>query len=792
MPTVTDVRKAKVAMKKRRADYEYFFSQLKSPEWIPPLLEEGFLKNPPAPEPVDKGRFVRFPFWPESQYLARVAAQAPDLVVAVAAKIQTDNPRVQEDIVEIALRVSPENAVKLVPSVIKWVQNPYSRWITEKFSKLVRHLASGSRPDSAFALAKEVLWFDPDSKLAEKKTDRAKSELALGITPEPQARTEEWEYEQVLKEAISALADVDVTRTVDLLCSVLTQHIQLSDFDRENNQPYDGSVYWRPAVEAGRWHQNYTDLLVDAIRENAERYLAKTSASFEAIEAPLLLYHWDIFTRIWLHLVRKFPVLAGERVTRALCDKRFFAEHRFTHEYFYLIQERFGELAPESKQQIFDWIEAGPDTNLLKLYATDWHGNPVGQDVIDRRIRAWKRDKLHPIRDLIPDRWRKFYDELIAELGEPTHPEFEVFNGEPEWGPKSPKSDEELSTLSTDAIVSFLQSWRPEEGSLDPSPEGLARSFQKVVKGRPKDLSEAAEQFEKLDPTYVRALISGLSDAVKEGKQITWRPVLDLCRWILSQHVEIPGRSKKDRRWDEGDPDWTWTRQSIARLLRDECERVPTDVPFECRALVWDLVSILTNDESPSVDDERNRGGSFEPITRSINTTRGEAMHAVMAYASWIRRQLGKDDQANFQLMPEVAKLLKKRLDVEIEPTLTIRSVYGQNLARLIWIDRDWVRQHLENIFPRDRELRDHWDIAWSSYVIFNRCYSWVYDILREQYAEAIRRLSDGGFATQEANPNESLTDHLMILYWIGHLKLDDAALAEFYNRASEDFAHTH
>src|SRR5207249_10305968 len=122
--------------------------------------------------------------------------------------------------------------------------------------------------------------------LTEKKSDRAKSELALGITPEPQARTEEWEYEQVLKQAISALAAVDVTKTVDLLCSVLTQHIQLSDFDRENSQPYDGSIYWRPAVEAGRWHQNYTDLLVDAVRDNAERYLAKSSASFEAIEAP--------------------------------------------------------------------------------------------------------------------------------------------------------------------------------------------------------------------------------------------------------------------------------------------------------------------------------------------------------------------------------------------------------------------------------------------------------------------------------------------------------------------------
>ena len=48
MPTVADVRKAKAAMKKRRADYEYFFSQLTKADWIQPLLEEGFLKDAPV------------------------------------------------------------------------------------------------------------------------------------------------------------------------------------------------------------------------------------------------------------------------------------------------------------------------------------------------------------------------------------------------------------------------------------------------------------------------------------------------------------------------------------------------------------------------------------------------------------------------------------------------------------------------------------------------------------------------------------------------------------------------
>ena len=785
MPSVEDVRKAKVAMAKRRADYEYFFGQLQTAKWILPLLEEGFLTD--APRPISEGRFVRFPFWPESQYLARVAAQAPDLVVDVASKIETDNPRVQEDIIEIALRVSPDEAVKLAPKVLKWVRNNYSRWITEKCVQLVRHLATGGQRDSAFALAKEILWFDPDPKLAEKQAERAKSESIFGTTPDPQARTEEWEYEQVLKQAIPALAELDLTGTIDLLCSVIARHIELSNFDRESHQPYDGSVYWRSAVETGRWYQNYTDLLVDAIRDVAESYLGKSSASFDAIQAPLLSYNWDIFTRIWLHLIRKFPTVAGEKVERALTHKRFFTGHEFKREYFCLIQERFASLSNESKQQILEWIDAGPDEELLKLYARDWNGNPVGQDLIDRQVRAWKRDKLHAIRNSISNSWRKQYDDLITELGEPQHPEFGVFRGEPEWGPKSPKSQEELAALSTDAIVAFLQSWQAPKEWMDPSPEGLARAFQAVVKRRANDLSAAASRFEDIDPTYARALISGLSDAVREGQQIVWQPVLNLCRWILNQPIEVPGRPKSDRRWDQGDPDWNWTRQSIARLVRDGCERVSGGIPFEFRNLVWELISVLTNDENPSADYEQNHAGSFRPITLSINTTRGEAMHAVMAYASWVRRNIGKDEPANFQAMPEVAELLERRLALELEPTLTIRSVYGQNLPRLISIDREWVVKHLEKIFPLQRERSDYWDIAWSSYIIFNQCYTSAYDVLKEQYAEAIRRLSEGGLTTQEANPNESLADHLMILYWIGHLKLDDALLTEFYDRAPDE-----
>jgi hypothetical protein len=784
MPSVSDVRKAKVAMAKRRADYEYFFSQLKSPDWIPPLLEEGFLTHPP--KPIREGNFIRFPFWPESQYLARMAASAPDLVVDVSARINTDNPRVQEDIVEVALQVPARLASKLVPNAVTWVRNRESRWITKKYSQLVRHLALGQERDSALELAREILWFDPDPKLAEKRAEREKSESIFPVTPQPEPRAEEWEYQQVLEHAIPPLATLDITATIELLCSVLERHIVLSNFDRESHQPFDGSIYWRSSIEAGRWYQNYTDSLVDAIRDTAAKYLETTSPSFDAVETPLLSHNWDIFTRIRLYLIQKFPALAGDRIVRALTDKRLFSDHEFTHEYFCLIQEQFSSLDDPAKQQILQWVNEGPPSDLIEVYAKDWNGNPVGKDGVDRQIRLWKRNKLYPIRDSLPSSWRVSYEDLVKELGEPQHSGFEGFRGEPEWGPTSPKSEEELSALSTDSIIQFLKSWQPEKGWMDPSPEGLARAFQAVVKRNPNDLSAAAPSFQKVDPTYVRALISGLSDAVRENKEVTWKPVLELCRWVLEQEIEIPGRSKADRQFDEGDPDWTWTRKSIAHLLRDGCGQNTAQIPFESRTLVWDLISVLTNDADPSREYE-DRASSMRPITLSINTTRGEAMHAVMAYASWVQRNLPEETRRSFKPMPEVASLLEKRLSLEVEPTLTIRSVYGQNLARLISLDRDWVTQHEALIFPPQKEHRRYWEIAWSSYIIFNRCYTWAYDVLEKQYAHAISLLGDGGIAEAEANPNESLADHLMILYWIGRLELDDPALREFYGRASDE-----
>src|ERR1039457_2005960 len=105
MPSRETVYKALAAIKQPAA-YEYFFDQLKSPSWTAPLRERSFFRDPPEGEV--EGNYIRFPPWPESRYLDRLAPLAPELVLEVLKGIpDTMNPRVLGDNAEKVCAVAP-------------------------------------------------------------------------------------------------------------------------------------------------------------------------------------------------------------------------------------------------------------------------------------------------------------------------------------------------------------------------------------------------------------------------------------------------------------------------------------------------------------------------------------------------------------------------------------------------------------------------------------------------------------------------------------------------------------
>src|SRR5207302_2746020 len=110
-------------------------------------------------------------------------------------------------------------------------------------------------------------------------------------------------------------------------------------------------------------------------------------------------------------------------------------------------------------------------------------------------------------------------------------------------------------------------------------------------------------------------------------------------------------------------------------------------MPLEDTARAWSVLRPLADEADPTVEEDASAG--MDPATMSINTTRGEAMHAVVQYALWLHRDLkarGDEEQvrAGFASMPEVHEVLERGLQPEIEPSRTVRAGYGQ---WVLWLD---------------------------------------------------------------------------------------------------------
>src|SRR2546422_748033 len=95
--------------------YRYFFDRLENPLWIEPLAKRGYFKNPPAPLRDEVKGTVSHPRWPDSRFLARMAAlpEAQETVATIALQIPgTENTTVHEDLADLALALPPAMAAK--------------------------------------------------------------------------------------------------------------------------------------------------------------------------------------------------------------------------------------------------------------------------------------------------------------------------------------------------------------------------------------------------------------------------------------------------------------------------------------------------------------------------------------------------------------------------------------------------------------------------------------------------------------------------------------------------------
>jgi hypothetical protein len=774
----------------------YFFDRLQNSTWLPLLRKESFFAHPTAPERDEENGTIAFPPWPQSRFLARMAKidAVREIVMAIALEIpDTENVAVQQDLVDVATALPPGLAVKLVPRLKNWTASPY-HLIPEKFAALTARLAEGGEVGAAFELARAQFAVLPNEDEVPRS---APEDEELRLPPRPRGHFETWHYRQGMQKVIHPLVRAADMKALEFCSDLLSEALRLSSRDGDEAKPEDYSAIWRPVIESQGDRSAYgvKDALVSAVRDAAELIVKAAPATLPHVVGYLEGRGWNVFRRIALHLLRVHPqggqdLIAARLTDRTLFEASYFRE--FCREYRLLARAQFGTLSPEQQAVILDWIEAGPDLDEFRKRALAATGHPPTADEMERFADEWRLEHLAPIVTSLPAAWRAKHESLVRKHGAPT--EFDLgLEVRGVWtGPTSAKPADELRTMAIEEIITFLRSWVPERRFMAPSAEGLARELTSAVTKDPERFAAEALRFKTVDPTYGRALVSGLRQALREKHGFTWRPVLELTKWVVDQPATT-AREKTRAEAEDRDPGWTWARQEIARLIASGFDEGETEIPFPLRPEAWEVLYPLTSDPDPTVENEVGRSDSTA-LEVAINTTRGEALDAVIRYAAWVRRNIIRKAAGSEEAfrglvdVPEARDVLDDHLDLAKDPAPSMRAVYGRHLPWLVHLDRDWVLAHRAKLFPVDPTFVPHRDALWDTYVTSWRPIDETFEAVRDEYAAAVERIGRPK-PKHGPPPDESLAEHLMVFYWRGRIPLSGegaALLGRFFEKADD------
>ena len=753
-PTPTDPQIDRAVGRLTRPELSaYFFRNLKNPLWLGPLRQRGFFALPPAPEPSEKGMYS--PPWPPADYLIQVAEEVPDDVAAIITSIDTTNWIVQLALIDAALKLPASTAAPLALRFGSWMRQEYRHpLLHDRLTSLVVRLARGGESNAAIDLARRILAIRPPKP----------RESDSYFPSDPTGLVDHWDYREMLQQAGPALGEAGRSLCVAMLFDLLRTAVKYGI--RANREPGDDktedfSHWWRPAVEDHA--QNATgdvrDTLIEALRDQLLALISVDPGALKSTWHRLLAEPYAIFHRIAIYLLTTADDPPSDLLDEAVFQHDWFDRPIAYHEYYHLMQKHFGNLPLDRRTHYLEMITRTAHEATEKEYI-DW----------------WEYRQLWPLREYLDASWKARLIEL-QRLGELEHPDFLSFTSTGTGGgPRSPKTREQLRAMTEEELVSFLMSWEPPKDSYtEPSQEGLAQELVTLAQDDPAHLAAIALRFNDLRVDYARALVEGLQGAVKSGRKFDWAPVLRLGQALAS----------RDKRSDE----LRYALLRLSWLLSSGLEKGEGEIPIDLRAQLWEVIALLAEYPDPSLDAEGD--DDTPPSHRSLNTVRGEAIHACIRYGLWVRRcQEGREDShtligKGFHEMPELSALLQEHLDVSQDRSLAIRAVYGQWLPWLRLLDASWTASHLDSILPTDRSLQPYRQAAWETYITFSPPYTGMLSLLKEEYRRAVRGLAELPKTKPERSRDVTsrLAEHLATFYWRGEEALDGEAslIAEFY-----------
>ncbi|HNR38249.1 MAG TPA: hypothetical protein PKN61_04380 [Acidobacteriota bacterium] len=794
-------------IKRRGANYAYFFKTVDNPVWINPLSQNGFFKNPPGVEAAGDGRIIT-PLWWPIFYLQRVSEQNPEQVVEIILGLeQTDNPRILREIVSIACDLKDTAlSLRLKPLIKQFLKSPY-RWGEEELIvKILKKWGSDQGPprNAAHEIIQYAIAFQPDPKEDEKQSRRKDNPEAWNTSLEPNPRFDQWEYQQILEKGVRPLAEHEpyqVSRIlIDAVASMIRLGMHPEDFEKGNDQDYS-EIWCRRLDKPDRDYQDVKGTLVQTLTYACEQVYDKAPESIDALDQALRNHRWKVFKRLRQHLYASHPNdQTLPWIREQILGHEDYPKWKHHYEFQLMIHkasEHFGPrlLSEDERERIVGAILSGPSNKDFR----ERMGERYSEEAFQKHQRYFHRVQLRPFTALFSGDVRQYFDELEGESSAEavTDDSYSPYGGVTSGfvSYRSPKSAEDLESLTDEELLTYLNDWSEEHRERDDwlveiNISALAGVFQSLFKEKivPDDERLAfwlANRDRIARPVYVAAMLKAMLEIIKEKNFDKLDQWLEFCAWVLSHPDTARVEGQPEPRDESRDhPDWGSSRRVVVDFI-DACVSKDTEVPVSARNTLARLLQEVCNQFDWRLDHNRpvllNRD---DPFTEAINNTRSRALESLIKFGFWILRHMPDDP------VREVTDILSKRLaDDAIFPlTRPEYALLGMHFGNICTLNRDWAIDRRGVLFPHGNLAA--WRDAFGSYIRFNRPFKNIFEILQEDFEFAIDNLNI--LSTAQVGGKDlvdRLGQHIFTYYlWeVYPLTGDESLLERFYNKTSDD-----
>lgn len=737
-----------------------FFEGLRNPNWVAPLAKHGLFDSPPEPVAQDDG-LIRDIYWPEIDYLIRVAGTVPAAVIDVLVKLgHSRNAWLRRGTFTIAASLPSDQALRLIPLIKAWLPTGIG-WRTDDrdvIATCVNVLEGG--------YTKQGKWLA--NALFRPTGEKARRQASSLID-------DHWYREGLPKvakalggDALAAIAPW--LETYERQIDHFTDSSDLSSFNRttirSNADRYEG-------VEGA---------LIDTVRDTAiDRMTSDPAGSVEIlIKSPMKLMRRIALFSLASAIDAAEPEHSGPLVEAArelLYDSDSLSES---------CRIEYAELARATatrSPQILDGLghvlEAASQADQVR--ARQWLSRDEGNDDnIDAKLEEaasrWYHRWLSAIGDTaLPVGLQARLAELDVQFGAIETP-LEAEDRITGWsGPNSPVSLDEMSAMSPSELAAHLADWHytGDRWGPDPSHEGQGRQLTALLTTRPRALTGVENIVDRLRPTYIRAMLQGWAAAIKAGIELDWDDAAQFVQQVLA-HPDESAFPAEGGRYDD-DPDFRLAKGAAVRLLTDLAQhRDAPGIPLDRMAGFAQLLINGTEDETAWHEYVGSSSGGTDPLTISLNDDWPIRLRGLAYLAA---RSDGGVGEA------EARSALEYELERE-DPHGAASAVVGEALGRLFDGDQAWIEAHVPAWFGGP-ELTRNQQIALTTALAVHRYHPALYDLLSTPMQAA---LTHGEPLTVGWNTR---TDPLReVGEWVingiirGHKTLDDPLARAFFNEA--------